>query len=97
MLKYSDQIWANIYYLFPIHTTLKLAYTNTKASLFAVSQIRGLPPRLKIYHPNPSMDKSIRTFQQLEKFLQPYRIMFKELGVGKGRSSFNYVSEKKKL
>jgi hypothetical protein len=51
----------------------------------AVSQIRGVAPRLKIHYSDPSLDRSTRNVRQLEHNFKPYRIMFKEL---KGKKQF---------
>jgi hypothetical protein len=42
---------------------------------FAVSQIRGVAPRIKIHH----SDRSTRIVRQLEQVFEQYRMMFKDL------------------
>jgi len=48
-------------------------------SLFAVSQIWGVAPRIKIHYSEPSMYRRIRIIRQLEQVSEPYSMMFKEL------------------
>jgi hypothetical protein len=48
-------------------------------SYFAASQVRGVGPRVKMHHTDPSVDTSINTARQLEQVFQPYRRIFKEL------------------
>jgi hypothetical protein len=49
-------------------TTIQTAHTHL--SLLAVSQIRGVAPRIKIHHSGPLIDKSIKMFRQLETGLR---------------------------
>jgi len=50
-----------------------------EASKFAVSQIRGVAPRIQTFHSDTSMDKSIKIVPQLDQVLMPNSRTFKEL------------------
>jgi hypothetical protein len=47
-----------------------------------VLQICNNAPITKIYHLNPSIDRSIKIVQQLEQVFRPYCIMFVEMNGG---------------
>jgi hypothetical protein len=53
-------------------------------SYFAVSQIHGAAPKIKIYTSGPAVCGSIEIVRQLEQDLEPYCVMFKELKGGTG-------------
>jgi len=50
----------------------------------AVSLNLGLAPRTKIHCSDPSIEKSIRTVQQLEQAAEPYFVIYMDLGGGGG-------------
>ena len=63
----------------------KFLYTHLSlftGSYYAVSQIRGVAPRIKIHLSDPSMGRSIKIVRQLD--LEPHCVMFKGLRGRKG-------------
>jgi hypothetical protein len=48
------------------------------ASYFAVLHFGGVPPRIKTHLLNPSIDKSVRIFRQLEQVLSSNRTILNE-------------------
>jgi hypothetical protein len=55
-----------------IKVHLFLAYA---VSYFAVLQISGIDPRIKIHHSDPSTDRSINIFRTIEQVVQSYRAL----------------------
>lgn len=53
------------------------------------------PPRIKVHHLDPSMDRSIKIIQQSEQVFEPYHMMFRELK-GEKSALYNNVSEMKR-
>ena len=48
-------------------------------SFLAVSQIRGVAPRIKLYHSDPSTDRSTRIVRHIEQNFDLHRMMFGDL------------------
>jgi antirestriction protein ArdC len=48
-------------------------------SFFAASQICGVAPRVKMYHSNSSMRRSIKMIRQLEQIFELFCMIFREL------------------
>jgi hypothetical protein len=68
-------------------------------SSYAVSLVRGIASRIKTYHSNPAMDRSVKIVRHLEQVFEPYRMMFMELEGGGGRKEaapHHNISEKKR-
>jgi len=53
-------------------------------------------PRIKIHESDPSMGRRIKTVQQFEQVIEPYRMMFKVLNWGGGGNPHHYAAAKKK-
>jgi hypothetical protein len=43
---------------------------------FTVLQIGKIGPRIKIHHSDPSMDRNIKIFQQIQWVFKPYHMVF---------------------
>jgi len=54
--------------------------------LFEGSQIRGVPPKIKIYILVPLTDRTIKIVRQIKPVFEPHSMMFKELKVKKNGS-----------
>jgi hypothetical protein len=62
-------------------------------SFFAVSQICGVAPRVKLYHSYPAMDRSIKMIRQSEQVFEPSCMTFREL---RGEKEVTMVLQKRK-
>jgi hypothetical protein len=67
-----------------------------RGSYFAVSQFCGVAPRIKIYHSDPSTNRSIRIVRHLEQAFGPYPMMFMELKEIKKHFPLHCVCKEKK-
>jgi hypothetical protein len=72
-----------------------LLFKVTHPSLFPISQIRGVSPRINILRLDPSVLKSIRTVRQPEQLLEPYGFLFKMKEKQKQFTSQPFCREKK--
>jgi len=53
---------------------------------FAVSQVRGVAPRINLYHLVPSLERSFKIIRHLEQVFEPYRKMCRECKEKKRRT-----------
>jgi hypothetical protein len=65
-------------------------------SFFAVSQILGVSPRIKIHHADSSMDRGIKIVPQVEQVFDLYRMMSKELKERKKQLPSQWFCKEKK-